>query len=211
MTDDVTDAGRPRWRQTVAALALDPQWEWLRVAALLPFLMFPTVLRGVTIALVGGWVVLTIVASTRGAPLWVRTPLSWPLALLGATVLMGVAVTPFRDLALPKLAGVALGILALRALLFVAVDPRTIWRAVVAYVGLGCALVALGAVTTAWFEKFPIVARVRIPQVIAHLPGTAPEGVQPNALGALQYTSTAPRKGECSLACHGKDHDRLGY
>lgn len=35
--------------------------------------------------------------------------------------------------------------------------------------------------------------------------------VQPNSKGLLQYTSQGSFRGNCSLTCHGKDHDRTGY
>lgn len=45
----------------------------------------------------------------------------------------------------------------------------------------------------------------------AHLVNFDVSIVRPNAKGVLGYTSQGPRAGECSLACHGKDHDGQGY
>ncbi len=35
--------------------------------------------------------------------------------------------------------------------------------------------------------------------------------VSPNSKGLIQYQSTGPGQGNCSLSCHGSDHDRRGY
>ncbi len=35
--------------------------------------------------------------------------------------------------------------------------------------------------------------------------------VSPNGKGLIQYQSTEPGRGNCSLSCHGSDHDRKGY
>ena len=171
---------RVAWRSNV----LDVRWEGLRVMALMPFLMFPSVRPVLTLAMLVAWLGFTVAAAVRGVPLWVETPLTWPIVLLLAMVAVGVVVTPYRDLAWPKLAGIMLGVLAVRAVLLTVSGPRETWRTVAVYVVLGCALVAQGAVATSWFAKFAGLAQATswMPQVITHLPGTAAEGVQPNAL-----------------------------
>ncbi len=35
--------------------------------------------------------------------------------------------------------------------------------------------------------------------------------VSPNRNGLIQFTPTEPGRGECSLTCHGEEHDRKGY
>jgi putative inorganic carbon (HCO3(-)) transporter len=171
------------WRATLAEI-LEARWEGLRVMALLPVLMFPSVRPILTVTLLGVWLVITALAWARGVPLWVRTPLNWPIFLLAGGVCVGGAVTPFSDLAAPKLASLVLGLLGLRAVVLTALTPGQLKRTVAFCLMLGCAVVAQGAVATAWFAKFAFLSRATaaMPQLVGHLPGTAPEGVQPNAL-----------------------------
>ena len=154
------------------------------MAVLMPVLMFPSVRPAAAAVLLAAWLVVTAAARARGVPLWVPTPLSWPTFVLMVMVLVGLAVTPYRDLAWPKLTSIVLGVLAMRAVLQTVWTPGAMWRAVAVYLALGCALVAQGTVATAFFAKFAILARATagMPRMVGHLPGTGPQRVQPNAL-----------------------------
>ncbi len=48
-------------------------------------------------------------------------------------------------------------------------------------------------------------------QTAAHLIDFDRAVVLPNALGKLEYVSLGAGHGQCSLSCHGKDHNPLGY
>jgi putative inorganic carbon (HCO3(-)) transporter len=162
--------------------AFDPRWEWLRVLALLPFLMFPGAAPRAAVAALLIWAILTIVAWRRGTALVVSTPFNTALVLFSVMAVVGVAITPFPSVALPKAAGLVLGLLAFRAIVLGTPTLRHVRRAVGVYLALGCGLVVNGAFATAWFEKVPLAFHLRLPRVVTHLPGTAPEGVQPNGL-----------------------------
>ena len=150
-----------------------------------PFLLFPSVLPRVTIAITGVWLLLTLVAYCRDATPSMRSPITWPVTTLAVMVAVGTLVTPYPDLTMPKVAGIVLGILTVRAMLLGVHSPAHAWRAAAGYLLIGSLLIAPGAIATAWFAKFTLLERVTaaLPQIIPHLPGTAPEGVQPNALG----------------------------
>jgi putative inorganic carbon (HCO3(-)) transporter len=133
----------------------------------------------------GVWLLLALVAYCRDATPSTRSPITWPVTTLALMVTVGTLITPYPDLAMPKVASIVLGILAVRAMLLGVQSPTHAWRAAAGYVLLGCVLIAPAVIATTWFVKFTWLegATAALPHVIPHLPGTAPEGVQPNALG----------------------------
>jgi putative inorganic carbon (HCO3(-)) transporter len=162
-----------------------PRSDAVRLAALAPFLMFPTVMPAVTAAAAIGWLALLVIGRYRGAALWPPTPLDGPLLVVGLMAIVGAVVSTAPDLMLPKAAGLALGFAAYRSVLVSVRSSDDAWRAAALVTALGCALILQGAVTTAWFDKVTWLAPIthRIPRLVRSLPGTYAEGVHPNALG----------------------------
>ena len=163
---------------------LCPEWEWALIMFIAPLLIFPTQFPYVT---VGALLLLLAVWAGewwgRGLPK-LHTPLAWPWALLGVMVLVGAWASAVPDVTLPKLAGIALGMVTLRAVLLGIHAPHHLWRGLGIFVLAGVGLVALGALGTPWGHKFPFLVSIssHIPRRFSELPGTI-GGVNPNALG----------------------------
>jgi putative inorganic carbon (HCO3(-)) transporter len=169
---------RPRQR------LLAPEQEWVRVALVAPLLMFPGVWPTLTVAGLALFALASVAARPRGEAAPRQTPLTLPAVALAVCVLTGAAITPAPDLAVPKAAGVLLGLLAARAVLLSAATPRRLAAAVAGYLTLGLFWLVAGVFATAWLGKFPLLDRITslLPRLLPPLPGAAPEGVHPNAL-----------------------------
>jgi putative inorganic carbon (HCO3(-)) transporter len=184
----VTDDGggyelRARLRSKLKRF-LRAEWEWVLVILIAPLLMFPTqfpyVAAGALLLLVAVWVGEWC---ANGLPA-LRTPLAWSWMLLGVMVLVGVWASAVPDLTFPKLTGIVLGMVALRAILLGVRAPHHLWRALGIYLLVGLGLVMLGALGTPWKHRLPSLVFVYslIPRRFSELPGTV-GGVNANALG----------------------------
>lgn len=158
---------------------------WGAVLVMAPALLFPTARPRVTaIALVIGaaWLGWSSLKARRFLP---DTPLKAPLALLSIFVLAGAWWSPARDLMLPKLGGVALGMLIFRAMLITLDSLSWIWFAVAAFLLTGTGGVVAGVLSgPTWRNKFPTLDPLiaAMPHVLPKLAG-AQQGVNTNALG----------------------------
>jgi hypothetical protein len=159
---------------------------WLPTVLLAPFLLFPTVLPWATAcglviqAAVLGWTVARRSSNGPGTPLW------WPTITLLFMTIVGFAHSDDLRLALPKFAGVVLGVLVVRAIVVSARWRDAVWMLAALYVLCGTAFVAVGVLSgPQWKGKSSsasAVARVA-PTVFGRLPDAA-EAVNPNALAA---------------------------
>lgn len=114
------------------------------------------------------------------------TPLLIPWIVLLASVLVGAVISRFPYLTIPKLCGVILGMLTLRAVLLTATAGVRLWTLGWLYLAGGCATILGGVLASPqWPRKYLWLYGMAstIPPVVRGLPG-AEEGVNPNALGA---------------------------
>lgn len=160
--------------------------NWLieGVALLLatPFLLFPTVSRPATALAVLLFSALTITSILRfKTPVWKSSPLTIPIALitLGATI--GTLVSADRDLTLPKIAGIILGLLWYRYLTIHAHYTQT--ATILILIGFGFTI--MGFLTADWSlikipGLSPLLARILPSQATAINRGA---GVHLNQLG----------------------------
>ncbi len=171
-----------RWR--AVDFLLHPEWEWLRIALLAPFLLFPLWSLPATAAAIVLWAALATVSRVAGFAAWPASPLSWLAALIAGLCAASLFTTPAPDLAIPKAAGVLLGWLAFRAVLFKAHDLKSILVVGLLVALVAAAWLAAGALATAWLDKFAFLVRLTryVPLALSGPPGTAPEGVHPNAV-----------------------------
>ena len=180
----------PATRLTWHDIALSPAWEWTGLLILSPFLLFPSIAPWLTAVLCVAWLLRALAsrAAARGAAR--SAPVGWPLWVFALSTVMGLDITPYPDLALPKAAGILLGLFVYRATRLAIVTEASAWTASAAYVAVGCLLLLPGAFATAWSAKLPGLGSIatRIPLFVRGLPGSAPEGINPNALaGGLLF------------------------
>ena len=172
---------------------------WLEGAVLVltaPFLLFPTVRPAGTVValclLAVNWA-LQIATNRRT---FTPTPFDGALLLWAVTVAVGILVTPFPVLTLPKATGLLLGMATWRFLSRAVTDRRTLRWAVAGLVGFGIAITAVGIVSVRWPEKVPFVSRwveIGMPTNPVRLPGGPESGVSANQLaGTLVFYLSLP-------------------
>ncbi len=133
---------------------------------------------------------LWIVAWLAGREPLPRTPLNATLLLLFCMVLVSLWATYDIAVSLPKVSGMALGIGVFFALAREAQRSRGWSLSLLAFLGIGLGIAALGVFSTSWFTSKiilfnPIMAR--LPKLITGLQG-AESGLHPNELaGALLW------------------------
>jgi putative inorganic carbon (HCO3(-)) transporter len=174
------------------------RWELLFVALLAPLLLFPGQTHGIAMA---------------GVPLlwglrWLderhfirRTPLDRSICLLLFMVLVSFLVTFDPELSLPKITGVVLGVACYYGIAAQLERPRDIWLGVACMIALGCAVDLVSLIGTSWFDKIPVLSQAAklLPVAIRGLPGSPPEGFQPNQIaGALVWLLPL----QCALLLH---------
>ena len=166
-----------------------PILEWALVLLAAPVLAFPATYPQLTVgvlALVGATIAFVSLFQRQAVELWKLVfPYRLPLAVLIAGLGVGAFVSPSFELTLPKLSGVVLGILVLRAVLLTGTTYSRIRLLAGAYLLIGSLAVVAGVfVSPAWMHKFEMLFLLssRIPRFVQGLPG-AEQGVNPNALG----------------------------
>lgn len=163
--------------------------EWTLVLLAAPVLAFPSAYPWLTLGvltLVGATMAIGAVFCRQTVSLWKQaSPLGLPWAILAIWMLVGAFISPFPALTLPKLAGMLLGMLVLRAVLLTGTTSSRIWALAWAYLLVGTSAMLGGLlVSPQWGNKFEALYRIsaKIPRIIPGLPG-AEKGVNPNALG----------------------------
>ena len=155
---------------------------WLSAALLLlaaPLLLFPTFSAiGTLLALVAVPLILLI---TRPPAL---TPLHLPLILFGLMIIIGILVTADPDLTLPKATGLILGLATLYMLLTAVHTRRHLKLSLICFLLLALGFTALGAISTNWVIKVPILEQMvqQLPRALVALPESPESGVQANQL-----------------------------
>jgi putative inorganic carbon (HCO3(-)) transporter len=112
-------------------------------------------------------------------------PFRLPWVILGGWMLVGSFVSPSPDLTLPKLSGMVLGMLVLRAVLLTATTAARVWVLTAAYVLAGTGMVVGGLLAgPRWLNKFAVLYDLdgKIPRILLGFPG-AESGVNSTALG----------------------------
>jgi hypothetical protein len=158
--------------------------EWLAVAAVTPFLLFPSVfplLAAAALCLLAAlWLLRWLV---RREP-WPATPFNGALLLFALAVPAAVWASALPELTLPKAAGLVLGLAAFRGAAFAVRGRRALSRAAAAFFLLGVAIVAVGALGVQWTAKVGLLGALarRIPRLLSSLPELGAEAINPNQL-----------------------------
>lgn len=163
--------------------------EWALVLFAAPVLMFPLVAPVATAAiltLVASIILAGLIFDGQGVRLReLAGSLGVPCVVLVLFVILGALVSDFPRLTVPKLCGVALGLLLFRAVLVTAGSLFRVRLLVLVYLAAGCAIVVSGIVVNpSWPDKVKFLRAValQIPVLSYGLPG-AEVGVNANALG----------------------------
>ena len=161
------------------------RWHWILLALTAPFLLFPSPSRSLALFVVPGLWLLAWLAGREPLP---RTPLNAALLLVFFMVLVSLWATYDIVYSLPKISGMVLGIGIFFAVAREAGRPRGQLLSLLAFLGIGLGIAALGVIGTSWASSKitflePILAR--LPTLIQGLQG-AETGLHPNEVaGAL--------------------------
>lgn len=162
-------------------------WGPLVVAA--PVLTFPTFspLLSLVVILASAGLVIHVERRARrhgDRRTGFDTALAAPLIAVGVLAVLGTVRSPYLSLSIPKLGGVALGLLAFRAVTLTGTTPSAVRALVGTYLAAGTTVVFVGLLSgPMWKGKmwpWIYLADSPIPRIL-HLPG-AEAGVNPNAL-----------------------------
>lgn len=153
-----------------------------------PFLLFPAQLPALTLAallLLALWWLYRAFYRRRPLPV---TPFNGALLLWSLSLGVGIAVTAFPALTLPKATGLLLGLASWRFLVIAVADRWRLRRATLAFLLAGVGVAALGVLSVRWSAKVPGLQWLvdRLPPQLLSLPGAPEAGVNTNQLaGAL--------------------------
>ena len=152
-----------------------------------PFLLFPTVVPEATLlallGLVVGWVVYWIVERQPLPP----TPLNGALLLWGVALAVGIAVTAFPELTLPKATGLILGLAVWRYFVVMIQGQNDLRWALVGSAAVGLGVMGLGAISARWYYKIPGLQNLVtvLPPQLLSLPEAPQAGVSANQLAGV--------------------------
>jgi putative inorganic carbon (HCO3(-)) transporter len=172
--------------KTVASALV--RYEWLALLVVAPLLLFPSPARTPALLAIPTLWICRKIARSRFID---RTPLDWPIALMGLTVLISLYATFDIAYSLPKVAGMVLGLGVYYAVVAGTPDRRAWILAGGGFLTAGIAVAALGLVGTRWIHKFALFEAVLalLPTRLTGLPGAA-EGFHPNEVaGALLWVA----------------------
>jgi putative inorganic carbon (HCO3(-)) transporter len=160
------------------------RWEPVFVLLAAPPLLFPAQQPALTVAALGGLVVLWLVRWAVTGRAATRTPMDVSLLLLALMIPVVVWASPAPDLTLPKLTGLILGFAAFRATTSFVRSPSDLRLATGVFLLLGLGFVLVGGAGVYWPDKIPLLQPIvaHIPRLVHDLPGTE-YGVHPNELG----------------------------
>lgn len=160
-------------------------WELLWLGGVAPLLLFPVSTYGLALLVVPALWGVRWVAYRQVVP---RTPLNVSLSLLLLMVGVGQAVSTDPLFSLSKTTGVVLGMALYYALVARSVGNHSLAVALGSLVAATTGIAGISLLATSWTAKFPLFAAVteRLPRVIRGLPGSPPDGFNPNSVaGAL--------------------------
>lgn len=162
-------------------------WNWLAVewgllVLAAPFLLFPTVKPKLTALMLGLLSLFWLVALIRRRP-WPVTPFNGALLPFAAMALLGILVTLFPDLTLPKATGLILGLSIFRVVAQTRGRLLTLGGLVLATM----AVWLLGMLDLQWPAKVPTLQAWLglLPRHVMQLPGRPEAGVSPNQLAGV--------------------------
>ena len=162
--------------------------EWLVTGAAAPLLLFPTLRPTWTATALGVLALWWLLRWVLRREPWPVTPFNGALLLFTLMVFIGFGVSLFTDLAIPKVAGLILGLAAFRAITFAVGSGRSLRPALALFVLLGLGILVVGVLGAEWGKKVFLMSTwtQRIPRLIPKLPESQAEAVHPNQLaGAL--------------------------
>jgi putative inorganic carbon (hco3(-)) transporter len=162
--------------------------DWVESALLLiaaPFLIFPGAIPvGALIALLLVVVALVVRWIVERCP-WRVAPFNGALLLWSVMIVVGILVTAFPDVTLPKATGLLLGLATYRYLVSMVRGPRQLRLAVWGGAVVGVIITLAGAVSVKWLDKVPLITQrvtISIPRLL-ELPGGAEPGISANQFG----------------------------
>ncbi|MCU0522540.1 MAG: hypothetical protein MUF84_17835, partial [Anaerolineae bacterium] len=148
-----------------------------------PVLWFPEEASFLTVISLALLSVVWLMRLFRHDPVPV-TPLNGALLLWVAMVAVGMSVTAFPVIALPKATGIVLGLATWVYLVRLGVRGVPAPVAVVGLAALGFGVASLGLLMTDWPAKVPLLSVVlaHLPPVLLRVPGAPDAGVHANEL-----------------------------
>jgi putative inorganic carbon (HCO3(-)) transporter len=159
-------------------------WELLLLFLASPLLLFPKGTVGVGMLVVPVlWGIRRIVTGRFVVP----TPLDIPILFLLAMTGVGQWVSSDPAFSLAKSAGVVLGVGTYYAVVATS-ESKSAWgMALLLFVGMNLGVAGISLFATAWGSKFPIFEPLlaQLPQLIQALPGSPPEGFNPNGVAGI--------------------------
>ncbi|MBN1921633.1 MAG: O-antigen ligase family protein [Anaerolineae bacterium] len=159
--------------------------EWGLLLATAPFLLFPTFrVAGTLVALIVLALFWLVSAFIRKP--WTPTPFNAALLLFALAAGVGILVTAWPELTLPKATGLVLGLGLFRAM--AALRGCVGWRwGMLVLAGLGLGIAMVGTLSASFYVKIPVVAPLiaRLPARLLTLPESPEGGVSPNQLAGI--------------------------
>ncbi|MEA3308582.1 MAG: O-antigen ligase family protein [Chloroflexota bacterium] len=162
-------------------------FETVLLAVSTPFLLFPHVAPTATLlALLGLVVVWSVYWIVERHPL-PSTPMNGALLLWGVAVVVGIAVTAFPELTLPKATGLILGLAVWRYLVVMIQGQNDFRWALVGSAAVGLGIMGLGAFSARWYYKVPGLQNLVtvLPPQLLSLPEAPQAGVSTNQLAGV--------------------------
>lgn len=160
------------------------RWELLLLLLVSPLLLFPNSTFGIGMVVVPAlWAIRRRVTGRFVLP----TPFDLPILLLLGMTGVGQLVSSDPAFSLAKSAGVVLGVGTYYAVV-AAVAAKSEWgMPMVLFIGMNVGVAGISVVATAWSSKFPILEPLlaRLPRLIEALPGSPPEGFNPNGVAGI--------------------------
>lgn len=159
--------------------------EWGVLLAVAPFLLFPTFRVTATLVALIVLALFWLVSAFIRKP-WASTPFNAALLLFALATGVGILVTAWPEITLSKATGLVLGLGVFRAV--AALRGRGGWRwGVLVIAGLGSGIAAVGALSTQFYVKIPVVAPLiaRLPARLLTLPESPEGGVSANQLAGI--------------------------
>lgn len=168
-------------------LRLISEWsEWGLLAITTPFLLFPTVYPMATVAALAILVLSWLRALWQRQP-WPVTPFNGALLLFAIMVGVGIGVTAYPDLTLPKATGLILGLAVFRVIAGLPAQTHWLRWASIGLIGLGGGTMLLGILGAQWYAKVPALLPLmaHLPPKLLNLPEGAASGVSANQLAGV--------------------------
>ena len=155
--------------------------------AAMPVLLFPTLRPALTVGAMTALVLIWLARWRLVGQAWPITRFNHAMLLFTAMIPVGILVSAFPQVTLPKATGLLLGLAVFRTLLLTVRDRQGFAMTLVGFCILGFAMVSIGVVSARWLEKIPALTRLgnQIPRLFTSLPEMRSESVHPNSIAAI--------------------------